>query len=214
MHIRDVVAAVLVAVTLATCGPAYAAVYQEILHAIELDDQRTIVGLLKRGVDVNTVDEKGDTLLILAARAGKPATVQTLLAYKPNLNARNGVGESALMHAAIRGREDIVKMLLTAGAAVNQPGWTPLMYAAAGNQTDIARLLLARGAHVNATAQNGTTALMMAARDGHLPMVLLLLEHGADVNYTSAFGFNALNVALERGRRDVADVLVRAGAKP
>ena len=36
------------------------------------------------------------------------------------------------MHAAIRGRADIVKLLLDAGAAVNHPGWTPLMYAAAG----------------------------------------------------------------------------------
>jgi len=46
-----------------------------------------------------------------------------------------------------------------------------------------------------------------------LPMVLLLLEHGADVNYTSAFGYNALNVALDRGRREIAEVLIRAGAR-
>jgi hypothetical protein len=32
------------------------------------------------------------------------------------------------------------------------------------------------------------------------------------VNYTSALGYNALNVALDRGRREVADVLIRAGA--
>ena len=57
------------------------------------------------------------------------------------------------------------------------------------------------------------SALMMASREGHLEMVLLLLEFGADVNYTSAFGYNALNTALDRGRRDVAEVLIRAGAK-
>ena len=87
------------------------------------------------------------------------------------------------------------------------------MYAASTNQVEVAKLLLARGAQVNAIAQNGTSALMMAAREGHLPMVLLLLENGADVNYTSAYGHNALGVALDRKQKEVADVLVRAGAR-
>ena len=82
------------------------------------------------------------------------------------------------MLAALNGRSDIVGLLLAAGAAVNQSGWTPLMYAAVNNHSDVARQLLGRGALVNATAQNGTSALMMAAREGHLQMVLLLLEQG------------------------------------
>ncbi|HET7157864.1 MAG TPA: hypothetical protein VFI62_02640, partial [Burkholderiales bacterium] len=53
--------------------PAGAATYDNMLQAIELDDHRTVSELLKRGVDVDTVNPKGESILMLAARAGKPA---------------------------------------------------------------------------------------------------------------------------------------------
>src|SRR5688500_8692819 len=56
-----------------------AAVYDDVLHAIEIDDHRTVAELLKRGVDPNTVNARGESLLTLAARSGKPAVVKTLL---------------------------------------------------------------------------------------------------------------------------------------
>ncbi|MDB5865354.1 MAG: ankyrin repeat protein, partial [Betaproteobacteria bacterium] len=123
--------------------PGFAGIYDDMLHAIEIDDQRTVAELLKRGVDVDTVNPKGDTLLMIAARSGKPAVIRTILAGKPKLNARNASGETALMLAAINGRMDVVKMLLDTGADVNQAGWTALMYAAVNGHSDIARLLLA-----------------------------------------------------------------------
>ncbi|MGZ5140595.1 MAG: ankyrin repeat domain-containing protein, partial [Burkholderiales bacterium] len=164
-----------VLVCLSTSTLAAASTYDDMLHAIEIDDQRTVAGLLKRGVDVDSVNPKGESLLMLAVRSGKPSVVKTILAAKPKINARNAYGETALMLAAISGRTELVRILLESGAEVNHSGWTPLMYAATNNHVDIARLLLTRGAQVNATAQNGTSALMMAARGGHLPMVLLLL---------------------------------------
>jgi ankyrin repeat protein len=54
---------------------------------------------------------------------------------------------------------------------------------------------------------------MMASREGHLPMVLLLLEHGANVNHKTKAGYTSLEMAIAQGRRDVAETLLRAGAK-
>jgi ankyrin repeat protein len=54
---------------------------------------------------------------------------------------------------------------------------------------------------------------MMAAREGHLSMVLLLMEHGADLDVRNEDGATALKLARERGKREVADMLARAGAK-
>ncbi len=96
--------------------------YEDILQAIEIDDFRTVSELLKRGVDVDTVNPKGESLLMLAARSGKPAVIKTLLAAKPKLSARNAQGENALMLAAINGRAEVVRMLLDSGADPNQSG--------------------------------------------------------------------------------------------
>jgi ankyrin repeat protein len=189
-----------------------AGAYEDMLHAIHMDDEKSIAELLRRGMDVDTVSPKGETLLMLAVREGKPNVVKTILAAHPRLHRRNLLGESALMLAAILGHTEIVKLLLDAGAPVNQPGWTPLIYAAARNRVDIGRMLIARGADVNAAADNGTTALMMAAREGHLQMLLMLLEHGADAKYIAPSGHSALSLAEDRGYRDIAAVLRRAGA--
>src|SRR4051794_2661725 len=61
-------------------------------------------------------------------------------------------------------------------------GWTPLHMAAASGQVDKARLLIEAGARVNQQTEidGGDTPLMEAARSGHARMVQLLLDHGAD----------------------------------
>lgn len=188
-----------------------AGAYEDMLHAIHIDDERTMVQLLQRGMDVDTVSPRGETLLMLAAREGKPGAVKTLLAARPRLQTRNSLGESALMLATILGHTEIARLLLDAGAPVNHDGWTPLIYAAARNRTDIARLLIAKGANVNAAAENGTTALMMAAREGQLQMLLLLLEHGADARQVSPYGHSALSLAKDRGHEEIQAVLRKAG---
>lgn len=198
--------------SLSSCT-ALAGAYEDMLHAIRTDDQGTVTDLLKRGLDVDTVSPEGETLLMLAAREGKPSVVKAILAGKPRVQARNPRGESALMLAAIMGHTETVKLLLDANAPVNQPGWTPLIYAAARDRVDIARLLIGKGANVNAAADNGTTALMMSAREGHLQMALLLLEHGADAKYVSPHGHSAMSLAKERGHKDVEALLRRAGVE-
>lgn len=206
-------ARVLAFVALVFPHTGYAGVYEDMMQAIAIDDEKTVAALLRRGMDVDSVSPKGEPLLTMAVREGKPAVIRTILAHRPKLNARNANGETALMLAAIRGQTDTVRALLDAGAAVSHPGWTPLIYAATSNQVDIARMLLARGADVNAAAENGTTALMMAAREGHLPMVLLLMESGADIHHKTPYGYTALGMATARGKQEIVEVLTRAGAR-
>lgn len=202
---------VLVACLSLHSATAWAGAYEDMLHAIRTDDQATVVELIKRGMDVDTVSPEGETLLMLAAREGKPSVIKAILAGKPRVQARNPRGESALMLAAIMGHTEAVKLLLDANAPVNQSGWTPLIYAAARDRVDISRLLIGKGANVNAAADNGTTALMMAAREGYLQTLLLLLEHGADAKYVSPHGHSAMSLAKERGHKEVEALLRKAG---
>lgn len=192
----------------------FAGSYEDMIQAMSIDDEQTVGELLKRGMDADTaVPPDGDTLLMLAAKGGKPEMVRTVLAARPKVNARNRHGETALMKAAFYGHLDAVRQLLERGAQVNHDGWTPLIYAATQNRLEIARLLVSKGAQVNAQSPSGVSALMMAAREGHLGMVLLLMENGADTNLENEDGLTALKMAREREQKDIVSLLVRAGAK-
>ncbi|MBY0269269.1 MAG: ankyrin repeat domain-containing protein [Burkholderiales bacterium] len=53
-------------------GTSLAGAYEDMLQAIHLGDEKTMIQLLQRGMDVDTVNPRGETLLMLAAREGKP----------------------------------------------------------------------------------------------------------------------------------------------
>ena len=66
------------ALLLLASGPVCAGSYEDALSSARLGDTDQLVGLLQRGIEVDTVDEQGNTLLILAAREGQLATVKAL----------------------------------------------------------------------------------------------------------------------------------------
>lgn len=180
----------------------HAGTYEDMMKAVSIDDVNDVVRLLKRGVDVDTTDAEGNTLLMIAARDGQEALVDLFIAQRPKMNARNIAGDSALRLAAFAGHLGIVKKLVTAGAKVNSTSWTPLIYAAFNGHVEIVRYLLGNGADINAASENGSTALMMAARNGHGPVVQVLLAKHADPRLTNENGETALDLAKKSGRND------------
>jgi ankyrin repeat protein len=68
------------------------------------------------GVPVNLTNDKGDTLLILAAYHGHPDTVAALLARGADHARANDRGQTALAAAVFRQSVDTVRRLLDAGA--------------------------------------------------------------------------------------------------
>jgi uncharacterized protein len=96
---------------------------------------------------------------------------------------------------------------------------TALLMAVAGGNEDMVELLLKAGADPNAGAEVFGASLLqplvMAAGEGHLRIVQLLLAAGADMNAASeADGarFTALDVALSAERTAIADMLRALGA--
>lgn len=118
--------------------------------------------------------------------------------------ARGGI--TPLLYAARDGRVDAARMLLEAGADIEQAdanGIRPLLMALLNNQLEVARLLLNRGADVNADDFWGRTPLWAAVEYRNLDMnnrdqdspthngvdrgpilefITVLLDAGADVN--------------------------------
>ena len=75
-----------------------------------------ITAYVDQGLPVNLTNDKGDTLLILAAYYNHPETVAALLERGADTGRLNDRGQSALAAAVFRSSERTVLALLAAGA--------------------------------------------------------------------------------------------------
>lgn len=195
------------------CPPAWAGAYEDILAAAYRNDTETVADFIRRGMDVNTADRAGTTLLMVAARNGNEQLLEFLIKNRANLLKRNMYGDSAITLAALKGSLPILRRLVDQGGpGINDIGWTALHYASFGGHVESVRFLISRNAALNGKAPNGQTALMLAARQGHLGVVRLLVDAAADVNLADPEGNSALMIARKSGHQEIADVLKKSGA--
>ena len=75
-----------------------------------------LVAYVDAGVPVDLTNDKGDTLLILAAYHGHPETVGALLDRGADHSRANDRGQTALAAAVFRQSADTVTRLIDAGA--------------------------------------------------------------------------------------------------
>jgi uncharacterized protein len=188
----------------------FAGSYDELISASKMGDVPAMHDLMKRGLDPDSTDRSGNTLLTIAAAEGNEKLVKVLLAYKPKLNLRNANGETALQLAAYRGFETIVKDLLAAGARTDTPGWPALIYATYTNHESIVEMLLNAGADKDAQADNQMTALMFAAEMGKPSLVRLLLAAGVDPDISTRKGDTAYSFSLKAGNIEVTELIEEA----
>jgi uncharacterized protein len=173
--------------------------------AVERDDDRAVLQLIKQGQDPNLRRADGQTALHVALRDESPKVFKALMALpKLDVNAMNAIAESPLMMAALRGNLEATEALLARGARVQHEGWAPLHYAATGPEPKLVSLLLARGAKLESLSPNKTTPLMMAARYGDERNVDMLLAQGASRQARNDKDLNAADFARLGGREKLA----------
>lgn len=189
---------------------ATAGSYEDYFIAIKQDNPRTVVDLLRRGFDPNTVDPKGEHGLYIALREPSPKVAEALIEWpKTNVEWRTPQDESPLMMAALKGHADLARKLIARGADINKTGWTPLHYASTHGHLAIMQMLLDEHAYIDAESPNGTTPLMMAAHYGTTEAVRLLLEAGADPLLKNQLGLTAIDFANRGNRPDAAELISR-----
>lgn len=84
---------------------------------------------IEHGLPVNTTDEAGNTLLMLAAYHGHAATVRALLGFGADPDVRNDRDQAPIAGALFKGADDVVTVLRDAGADLD--AGTPTARAAA-----------------------------------------------------------------------------------
>lgn len=190
---------------------ALAGAYEDFFKSTINDDARTVEQLLARGFDVNSRDPKGQNLLYLSQRDGAAKVAQVLLGHPDlRIDLANNAGETPLMMAALRGRLDLAKQLVSRGAKINLKGWTPLHYACSGPDNGVADWLLSQGADIDARAPNGSTPLMMAVRYAPIATAELLLAKGANARLSHENGNTAADFAAGAGREALASKVLAA----
>ena len=125
---------------------------------------------------------EGETALKHAAEQGIPELVRLLVQRGVDVDAVDGIGDTALIAASGRGHADVVRILVEEGGAdVEIVGWageTPLYAACQDGWADVVELLLAAGADVaREVGDEGETALDVAHDEGWDDIVLMLRHH-------------------------------------
>lgn len=153
-----------------------------LLLAVEQDNEDIAGLLLAQGIQAD------GAVLAAASAQNMLALVKVLLNDTAFLNGVDADGMTALMQAALYGHEEMVAVLLAAGAKVNlqEPvaGYSALILASAHGYGGIVRRLLKAGADLHALTDEGHSALDWARSREGTPafdeVVAYLLEAGAD----------------------------------
>ncbi len=88
---------------------------------------------------------------------------------------------------------------------------TPLVYAARANDLDSVKVLLAAGADVNQTTGYGWSPLLVATQNRYYKLGAYLLEHGANPNLANKGGWVPLYLATDNRNIENGDYPVRKG---
>ena len=134
--------------------------------------------LLSHKAQPNQARTSGDTPLILAARNGNAQALLALLKAGADPSAANQEGLSALAEAAMAGHASAVKILAPASRSSLDYA---LQLAAVKGRTDVLDVLLQQGANVLARSFEKRTSLMYAAINGQDDAVQLLMQRGSNL---------------------------------
>lgn len=117
---------------------------------------------------------------------------------------------TVLMHACSRGRLEIVKLLLNAGAnmkSTSEFGYDALFFSVLHNQIESAKLLIAAGANINIQSVYGISLLMQAVMNKNAEMVRMLLDVGINIHLEDCTGSNILVRMAQKNSKEDYDSL-------
>lgn len=180
--------------------------------ALEIGNIKQAMAWLDEGLDPNFEGHLIGTGLMIGAWEGNIPLMELFYLRGADIQRANRFGETALMLAAWRNRQQAIRWLLQHGAQPNRTEreWTALHYATFAGHAGLVEDLLSAGADVNARSTNGSTVVMMAAREGHATLAKRLLEAGANPALKNDYADDAVAWAMRQGNFAIAKTFTSA----
>lgn len=145
----------------------------------------SIEKILSKEFDVNYQDEKtGTTFLMLTIANNLPMIFNIFLSYRPLLEMKNEIGETA-MHFAARNKN-----------------------------SDYLDSLIENGSNINVLDANGNAPVNDAIKACIIPNIKKLLDHDVALNFLNYCGLSSYDVAFLTGDLEVIDFVLNYEKKP
>ena len=197
------------------------------LNLIELDytslqiDLDSVREQLTAGLDVNSIDEKGISLLHKAVIIGNIDLVKLLVENGadldielPRLNS-NHMRLTPILYAVIQNKKNIVSYLINQGVDVDKKlnsNTTILHHASAHNHVDLVKLIISKDADINSCDTNGMSPLHYASNIGNKKIIEILIAAGANVNAKEG-KHTPLDLVLDKSLFEITALLRKHGGK-
>ena len=200
---------------------------ENVLHSlVRRPGQAAIIQyFISKGVNVNAMNEEGNTVFMNAATSNRDtATIALLAPLVKDINQKNKSGASALALAVRGNSPEVVQLLLNKGANINTvdaKGNNLVYYLFESYSPRQARefepklkLLQAKGLDFAAPQKDGNTVYHLAVAKNDLALLKMVKDFGADINAKNSEGLTALHKAAMLSKDDgMMQYLLAAGAK-
>jgi ankyrin repeat protein len=166
-------------------------------------------------VDIDVLDERGSTGLMLAAASGNLDMVKWFIAHGADLNFVSDAGFTVPFSAAFGrggggGHPEVLDAVLGASSGADNFAHTlqtVLALAIGHGAKEVVPVVLRHGADPNLGRAGGPPPLHLAAAKGRTEIALALIKAGADTSAKNEAGATAADVARQRGFADLAETL-------
>lgn len=176
--------------------------------------------LLDNGIDVNSKDNKGNTLLHIACENGQSSMIDELNNYLPNVDLQNNDGNTPLHLAVLNNNLNCVQKMITLNAnkeIKNNRKKTPLTFSIEKDFKPIYDYLVSNGSQVTSDDSWGSSILHHAAKNGNKDLLISYISANSDNKYTllnkrDRNGNTPLYIAVYNNQLEFVKELITQGA--
>jgi serine/threonine-protein phosphatase 6 regulatory ankyrin repeat subunit B len=179
----------------------------------------SVTFLLKKGADINQIDDQGYGALHAAAAGNKTDMIDFLLRNGAHVDlkrpeTKGKFSVTPLGWAVMMRNVEAADMLMNNNASVlslDTLGITLMERAVFNDDLEIIKSLVVHGADINQKDQYFWSPIIYAAGNGRTEILKYLVDNGADINVKTSSGRNALHFCAVYGQQKSIDILLEAG---